>query len=126
MAEKGLEMIVGARRDPDWGTVLMVGLGGVWIEALQDIRLLSPDLDEAEIISEFRKLKGARRLGGMRGTPPLDEIAIAKTVALVGELMRATPEVSEIDINPLVVYPSGKGVQALDALIVANPRHEGL
>lgn len=120
MAEKGLEIIIGARRDPDWGTVLMVGLGGVWIEALQDIRLLSPDLDEAEIISEFRKLKGARLLGGMRGTPPLDEIAIAKTVALVGELMRATPEVSEIDINPLVVYPSGKGVQALDALIVAT------
>ena len=117
MAEPGLEMFVGARRDPDWGVVLMVGLGGVWIEALEDVRLLPPGLGEAAIIAEIRKLKGARLLGGIRGAPPLDELAVARTVAIVAELMQVTPRLSEIDINPLVVYPAGEGVQALDALI---------
>jgi len=121
MAEPGLEMFVGARRDPGWGPVVAVGLGGVWIEALEDLRLLPPSLGEAQVIAEIRRLKGARLLAGVRGAPPLDEHAVAGAVVLVGELMRANPGVSEIDINPLVVYPAGSGVQALDALIVASP-----
>ncbi len=119
MAEPGLEMFVGARRDPDWGVVLMVGLGGIWIEALEDVRLLPPGLGEQAIIAEIRKLKGARLLLGIRGSAPLDEFAVASTVAIIAELMQVTPRLSEIDINPLIVYPAGKGVQALDALIIA-------
>lgn len=119
MAEPGLEMFVGARRDADWGVVLMVGLGGVWIEALEDVRLLPPGLGEPEILAEIGRLKGARLLAGIRGAPPLDTRAVARTVAIVAELMQVTPQLAEIDINPLVVYPVGKGVQALDALIIA-------
>ena len=64
MAPPGLEMIVGARRDPEWGPVVMVGLGGIWTEALKDVRLLPPDLDEAEIVAEIGRLKGAALLAG--------------------------------------------------------------
>jgi len=115
MAAPGLEMIVGARRDPEWGPVLMVGLGGLWTEALKDVRLMPPDFDEAAILAEIGRLKGAALLAGARGTKPLDARAVAATAAILGRLIRAAPELREIEINPLAVYPSG--VLALDALL---------
>jgi acyl-CoA synthetase (NDP forming) len=120
MAPPGLEMIVGARRDPDWGPVLMVGHGGIWVEALRDVRLLPADLPQARVLEEIGRLKGAGLLRGARGHPPADMEALAETVARVGALIRARPEVMEIEINPLVVLAAGAGVIALDALIVAK------
>jgi acyl-CoA synthetase (NDP forming) len=117
MAAPGVELIVGARHDPEWGTVVMAGLGGIWTEALNDVRLMPSDLAREEIVAELYRLKGARVLGGLRGAPPVDVRAIADTVMRVGALMRSRPEISEIDINPLIAYPHG--VLALDALIVA-------
>jgi acyl-CoA synthetase (NDP forming) len=119
MAGRGIEMVVGARRDPQWGPVLMVGLGGIWIETLHDVRLMPADLDVAGIIAEIGKLRGARLLQGARGGEAADVAALARTAARIGALMRATPALQEIDINPLLVYPAGRGVIALDALIVA-------
>jgi acyl-CoA synthetase (NDP forming) len=118
MAGRGIEMAIGARRDPHWGPVLMIGLGGVWIETLNDIRLMPADLDEAGIVAEIGKLRGATLLQGARGVEPADIAALASTAARVGALMRAIPTLREIDINPLLVYPQGRGVLALDALIV--------
>jgi acyl-CoA synthetase (NDP forming) len=118
MAAKGIEMIVGARRDPDWGPVVLAGLGGIWTEALDDVRLMPADLSAERIVAEIGRLKGARLLGGLRGAPAADIPALADTVARVGALMRARPEIREIDINPLMVYP--RGVLALDALIVTD------
>ena len=120
MAPPGLEMIVGARRDPDWGPVLMVGLGGVWTEALKDVCLLPPDVGEEWVVTMLRKLKAAALFDGFRGSAPLDLPALAAAVVRLGALMRACPSVSEIDINPLVVYPRGRGVLALDALMVSS------
>ena len=119
MAAPGLEMIVGARRDPNWGPVVLVGLGGVWTEALGDVRLLPPNLSLNMILAEIAKLKGAALLRGTRGFPALDCAAVANTVALVGQLMLARPELAEIDINPLIVYPKDRGVIAVDGLLVA-------
>jgi acyl-CoA synthetase (NDP forming) len=120
MAAPALEMVVGARRDPDWGAVLMIGLGGVWIEALRDVRLLPVDMDASRIAIEIRKLKAAAVLDGLRGAPPADVDAIAAVAARVGGLMAAQPNIVEIDINPLAVYAKGKGALALDALIVTT------
>jgi acyl-CoA synthetase (NDP forming) len=117
MAGPALEAIVGARRDPRWGPVLLVGLGGIWAEALADVRLLPPDLAEAEIAAEIAKLKGAKLFAGLRGAPPADVAALAALVARIGALMRARPEIAEIDLNPVAVF--AEGVLALDALIVA-------
>ncbi len=118
MASSGLEMVLGARRDPAWGPVLLVGLGGIWIEALNDVRLMAPDLPEARIAQELQRLRGAGVLAGLRGAEPADIASVARAAARLGALVRARPEVDEVDINPLVVYP--QGVLALDALLVVS------
>ncbi|HWL03876.1 MAG TPA: acetate--CoA ligase family protein [Xanthobacteraceae bacterium] len=118
MAAKGLELVVGAKRDPLWGPVVLVGLGGIWVEALGDVRLLPPDLPEAEIVKELQKLRTAKLLNGFRGAPAVDVEAVARTAALVGRIMQTVPEIQEIDINPVFAHPKGEGVTALDALIV--------
>jgi len=120
MGEGGLELIVGGRNDPQWGSVLMVGAGGVLAEAMGDVRLIPADLSRKRIEVELRKLRCGALLDGFRGSPALDVTAVAEVVAKIGGLMRALPEIVEIDINPLVVHGKGKGALALDALISAN------
>lgn len=122
MGPRGLELVVGAKRDAEWGPVVLVGLGGIWIEALKDVRLIPADMAEEDIVVELGRLKAATVLQGMRGAAGVDLRAIARVVALVGAQMRANPSITEIDINPLVAYPSGSSlpVLALDALVVAQ------
>jgi acetate---CoA ligase (ADP-forming) len=108
------------RGDPAWGPVLVVGLGGIWAEVLHDVRVLPPDLDPAAIVAELRKLKAAALLTGFRSAPTLDLGAVADIAVRLGRFAIAHPEIAEIDINPLVVYPEHEGVIALDALIVAR------
>ena len=99
---------------------MVIGLGGIWIEAIGDVRLMPCDLAEEDIIEELGKLRSAKLLKGFRGSPPVDVAAVAKTASLIGRLMMTRPEIVEIDINPLVVHPKGQGATALDALIVTN------
>jgi len=120
MAPRGLELVVGARRDPQWGPVLLVGLGGIWIEAIGDVRLMPCDLAEEDIIAEIGKLRSARLLGAFRGAPPVDVAALARTAALIGRLMLTRPDIVEIDINPLFAHAEGDGVTAVDALVVTR------
>ena len=120
MSPKGLELMIGAKRDPAWGTVLLLGLGGIWVEALGDVRLLPVDADETQIVEALHKLRTAKLLTGFRGAPPVDVEAVAKAVLALGRLMRTTPGIVEIDVNPLMVHAKGQGATALDALIVAE------
>ena len=120
MSKRGLELLVGARRDPRWGPVILIGLGGTLIEAIGDVRLLPPDLTEEAIVAEFHKLKAARLLAGFRGAPAVDVAAAAHVAARVGALMLSDPSIVEIDINPLMAHAKGEGVTALDALIVTR------
>jgi acyl-CoA synthetase (NDP forming) len=120
MGGRGTELIVGARNDPHWGSVILAGFGGVQAEILQDVRLLPPDLTAEAIVAELRKLKSGALLDGWRGEPPLDVDAVAAIVATLGRILRGTPAIREIDLNPVVVYPKGEGAVALDALILAE------
>ena len=120
MASPGFEMILGARRDRDWGPIVMIGLGGIWTEALEDVRLFPAGLSAVEIAEEVAQLKGARVLAGIRGGPPLDVAALTATAAKLGALMLAHPDLDEIEINPLIVRPRGEGILALDALMHAR------
>ncbi|WP_454754431.1 acetate--CoA ligase family protein [Cupriavidus necator] len=120
MGPRGLELVVGARRDEGWGPVVLVGLGGVWIEALKDVRLIPADLAEADVVQELGRLKAASLLRGIRGAAAVDVTAIARAVTLIGAQMRANPAITEIDVNPLVAYPDR--VLALDALVVCAPQ----
>jgi acyl-CoA synthetase (NDP forming) len=121
MSEKGVELIIGARNDPEWGPVLLVGFGGVLAELVKDVRLLPADLSLAEIEQEILNLRCSPIFQGFRGAPKLDVSAVASVIAAIGSLMRFAPHILEIDINPLVVYPDGQGAAALDALISAGP-----
>jgi acyl-CoA synthetase (NDP forming) len=120
MSGKGLELMIGAKRDPAWGTVLLLGLGGIWVEALGDVRLLPVDADEAQVLEALRKLRTAKLLAGFRGAAPADVDAVAQAVLALGRLMRTTPAIVEIDVNPLMVHAGGQGATALDTLIVAE------
>ncbi|GAA0299120.1 acetate--CoA ligase family protein [Sphingomonas oligophenolica] len=120
MGARGIELIVGARNDPEWGPVILVGFGGVQAEILQDVRLLPADLTRDAIIAELRKLKSGALLDGWRGSPALDVDAVAAIVGTLGRVLRGTPAIREIDLNPVIVYPKGQGAVALDALILAD------
>lgn len=123
MGKPGMELIVGARNDPDWGPVILAGFGGVTAEIHQDVRLLPPDLSIEEITAELNRLKAAVLLRGFRGSPALDVKAAAQMIARLGSLLLANPSISEIDLNPVVLYPEGEGAVALDALIFNSPSH---
>ena len=115
MAPPGLELVIGARREKGWGAILTVGLGGIWIEALHDIRIFPADLSRDGIIAELHQLKAAALLRGGRGTPPADLDAVADCAMRLGALLRAEPWIVEIEINPLRVF--AKGALALDVLM---------
>jgi succinyl-CoA synthetase beta subunit len=121
MSPRGIELMVGAKRDPGWGTVLLLGLGGIWVEALGDVQLLPSGADDGLIREALGKLHAARLLAGVRGAPPADVDAVVRVVMAIDRLMRSVPEVTEIDVNPLMVHAEGEGATALDALIVTNP-----
>ncbi len=120
MGARGTELIVGGRNDPEWGPVILVGFGGLQAELLQDVRLLPPDLSKRDIAAELRKLKSGALLDGYRGSPPLDVDAMAELISTVGRLLLGTPQIREIDLNPVAVYSKGQGAVALDALILAD------
>ncbi len=120
MADKGVELVIGAKRDPTWGPVVLVGLGGVWIEVLGDVRLLPPDLGEDLIIEELQQLRASKLLQGFRAAPPSDVGAVARVARLLGQLMRDHEEILEIDLNPVFVHAQGRGVTVADALIVTR------
>lgn len=118
-AARGIELLLGARRDGEWDPILVVGLGGILAEALDDVRLLPADASPAEIVAALKSLKSARLLDGFRGAPPVDVGAVAKVAATLSSLICAAPSIAEIEINPLRASP--QGIVALDALMVVTP-----
>lgn len=120
MVQGGVEVIVGISRDPQFGPVLMLGLGGILVEALGAaswrVCPIGPR-DAHEMINEVKGL--AKILAGYRGLPKADTKALADALVSISRLAAwAKDEISSIDINPLAVLPEGRGVLALDALIV--------
>lgn len=120
MGQRGLELIVGAKHDPEWGPVVLAGFGGVTAEILQDVALFTPDLDEAAIAARLMTLKQAPLLAGYRGAPARDVPALARLIRTVAAILLAEPTIAEIDLNPVIVHPLGQGVVALDALMLVR------
>jgi len=117
MRERGIELFVGYTRDPQWGPVLAVGLGGVWVEVLQDVALRPLPVDAREIKRMLPSLRGAKLLSGQRGVPAADLDAVAQAIERIGlAIVRLGPELEALDVNPLWVR--GSQVEALDALFV--------
>ncbi len=120
MGARGVEMIVGAKNDPEWGPVLLAGFGGVTAEILGDVRLLAADMTAEAVEAELMKLKSAAILTGYRGAPALDVRALAQLIVTLGRVLRAEPSIREVDLNPVILHPKGQGVVALDALMVVE------
>lgn len=119
MMRGGTEMILGAKRDPVFGPVVLVGLGGVFAEVLQDVAVRPAPVDEAEAMAMLRSLKAFVVLDGARGRPRADLAAAASAIAALSRYAaQHAADIAEIDINPLLVRPAGEGAVALDALIV--------
>ena len=115
----GVECILGIRRDPVFGPVVMVGSGGVLAEVLEDVAFRKAPIDCAEAKRMIAELKGARVLEGIRGRPRCDVDALAGAVAALSRFAAAHADIIEsVDVNPFVALPEGKGGLALDALIV--------
>ncbi len=115
-AGEGVELIVGARRDPRFGQILLVGLGGIHAEVLRDTAVALAPVDETEAEELLRSLAGFPLLTGARGRPPLDLAAAARAAAALSRVAAARPDVAEIEVNPLLVLT--QGALALDARVV--------
>jgi acyl-CoA synthetase (NDP forming) len=119
MAPRGREMILGVTSDPDFGPMLMVGLGGIHVEVLTDVAFAPVPLGPEEALALIGQLKGAALLDGVRGEKPADRAALAQLmVALSRFAADHADRVAEIDLNPVIVHPAGEGVTIVDALIV--------
>jgi hypothetical protein len=123
MGERGMEMIVGARSDPDWGPVMLAGFGGVQAEVLKDVQLFAPTMTHHQIVAGLKRLRSAALLHGWRGGKALDVEALASLVGKLGGVMMANPRIREVDLNPVILYPVGAaaGAVALDALLSVDP-----
>ena len=119
MMPKGHELVIGVIRDPDFGPLVMLGSGGIYLEVLKDVVFAPPPITPAEAKALILGLKTAPILGGVRGQPPADMDALAALVSRVAELARTESGIEQIDFNPVFVYPEGEGVVAVDALAVA-------
>jgi acetate---CoA ligase (ADP-forming) len=119
MAPPGREVIVGVNRDPTWGLLLMVGLGGVLVDALGDVALAPVPLDAARARALIGRLKGAAIFGPYRNMPPADIAALTDLMVRLSQFSADhADEIAEIDLNPVIVHARGDGVSVVDALIV--------
>jgi acetyltransferase len=119
MVAEGVEVIIGVSSDPQLGPVLLFGSGGVMVEVYNDVALRRCPITRSDAHSMIAEVKGARLLQGFRGRPAADLEALADTLVRVSHLaMHLEEHLAELDINPLMVLPSGQGVKAVDALVV--------
>ena len=121
MAPPGHELIVGMRRDPQFGPLLMFGLGGIYVELLKDVAFRVAPFSRAETLAMIGETHAGKLLGGLRGQPPADIDAVAEVIERVARLALDHPQVQEIDINPLIAYETGQGVLAVDVRMVVDP-----
>ena len=115
-AALGQELIVGLKRDPTFGPIVMVGLGGVWVEAFRDVALRPAPVTPDEVTRMLDELRGSALVAGYRGAPPVDRGAVADLIVRVGQLALAEPSIVELDLNPVIARPDG--VMAVDARIL--------
>jgi acetyl-CoA synthetase len=120
---RGVELLVGGRRDPVFGPTVLFGLGGVLAELLREVALRLAPLAEADALDLVRAGRAAAVLGGFRGGPAVDAHVVAAAVAAVGDLLAEHPEVVELDVNPLI--GRGEQVVAVDALVIVERHPEG-
>ena len=115
---KGREVLVGVSRDPQFGPLIAFGLGGIYVEVLQDVAFRLAPISRQEAAEQVRAIRTAALLRGVRGEPPADIAAAEEVLLRVSQLVTDFPEIVEMDINPLVIHDQGQGATVLDARII--------
>jgi acetyltransferase len=117
-APHGQEVIIGMKRDPGFGPLLMFGLGGIYVELFKDVSFRIAPISEREALEMIQATQAGRLLTGFRGQPPADVSAVVACLCRLSQLALDFPQISEIEVNPLQVFSEGQGVLALDARVL--------
>jgi acetate---CoA ligase (ADP-forming) len=118
MAPKGVEVILGASRDARFGPLMMFGLGGTLVEVLKDVSFRLAPMWQISAEHMIREIKSFKLLDGFRGNPPADVDAIVDTLLRLSDMVCNHPEISELDVNPLIVHSRGQGASVADSRIM--------
>ncbi|MCS7192740.1 MAG: acetate--CoA ligase [Armatimonadetes bacterium] len=120
MAKKGREVILGLKRDPQFGPILMFGLGGIYVEVLRDVTFRFAPVRELGAYRMVRDIRTYKLLEGVRGEPPADIDKIVECIERLSQLAIEQDLIEELDINPLIAYPQGEGAVVVDVRIMVN------
>jgi acetate---CoA ligase (ADP-forming) len=118
----GLEVLVGMNRDPQFGPLVTFGLGGIYVETLKDVTFRIAPFSDQEAWHMLGEIRANALLDGVRGQPAVDKEAIVDALLRIGQLVQDFPEILELDINPLIVYPQGRGAVAIDMRLVLGDK----
>jgi acetate---CoA ligase (ADP-forming) len=116
----GIEILVGMNRDPQFGPLVTFGLGGIYVETLKDVTFRLAPFSPDEALQMLEEIRARAILDGVRGQPPADKDAIVDILLRIGQLVQDFPEIAELDINPVIVYPQGQGALAIDMRLVLS------
>ena len=122
MAGPGVEVILGGKRDPTFGPVVMFGLGGIHAEVFDDVAFRVAPLGRGDVQEMLREVRGSRLLDGARGAPPADQETLIAAVLALSLLLTENPSIVELDINPLILFE--RGAAAVDARAVVGQLSE--
>ncbi|MGC8975961.1 MAG: acetate--CoA ligase family protein [Thermoprotei archaeon] len=120
MIPQSLEVIVGATRDPTFGPVILFGLGGIFVEVLKDVSFRITPLTRYDAETMLTEIKAAKILDGYRGTPPRDKEAIIDIIMKLAKFMEEHESVTDVDLNPVMVFEVGKGAKVADVRILVR------
>jgi acetyltransferase len=120
MAKKGVELVMGAFRDPNFGPVVMLGIGGVLVEILSDVTFRMAPLSRADAVDMVAGLRSRALLDGFRGSPAVDRKAVADAMVRLSRLISDHAGITEIDVNPVIA--NADGLTIVDARIITKGR----
>ena len=125
MVKKGVELIVGARRDPSFGPVVMCGLGGIYVEVMKDISFRALSINRGIALSMLEEIRSYPLLLGARGEEKKDIESVIDTIIKIGSIIKKCERITDIEINPVVVYDIKNGIKALDArIMISTPKED--
>lgn len=124
MVSGGWEVIIGGRRDPQFGPVVMFGMGGIYVEALDEVAFRLAPVSRAEARAMIAELRTGRLLSGLRGAEPADVEALAAAIERLSLMMADLPQIVELDLNPVQVLPAGEGCLVVDARMILGSQGE--
>jgi len=125
MVEKDIELIVGARMDRSFGPIVMCGMGGIYVEVIKDVVFRGLPVNRKEVFKMMKEIRSFPVLMGVRGEKKRDIEGVIDTIIKVGSIINKCNQITDIEINPIVVYEKDKGLRALDVRILIRKPEEG-